>query len=394
MMRILFFSNWSIKEGITKATVIPILEALALDGAVQEIVLVTVETVKSDFKGNAKIKFDPIIKDQRNLFGKGSDLVGSTLRICSLVKKYNINLLWCRGAPAGGIGALCNRLIGIRFIVDSFEPHSQYMLDSKTWSSSGAKYKVQKFLERLTINRAHLILPVSHQYKNVLLSSGVDPKKLFVFPCTVNLKTFAFDSAARDKTRKALGVTPQAIVGVYVGKFGGLYYDSEAFRLYRALFDFFGNEFFLLILTETDRDIVNDKLLTYGIRSEKVFVQRSQHQQIPEYLSGADFGISTIKSVPAMQFCSPIKHGEYWASDLPILSTLSFGDDAEIIRTEGGGVLLDMDGDWESAFIQLKKMIGLRTAGTNRRLAIKYRNPQIMDEAIEFVVRNVGYKSV
>jgi hypothetical protein len=62
---------------------------------------------------------------------------------------------------------------------------------------------------------------------------------------------------------------------------------------------------------------------------------------VKDYLSAADFAFATIKSTPIRLYCCPVKNGEYWASGLPILLEDGIGDDSDIIKSEGGGIILN-----------------------------------------------------
>ena len=116
-------------------------------------------------------------------------------------------------------------------------------------------------------------------------------------------------------------------------------------------------------------------------------MSKVQHKAIRDFLTAADFAISTIKSVPAMAHCSAIKHGEYWAADLPILATLETGDDAEIIRDKDGGVVMNIsDSLSEMKLSGLQACIRKRGSGFYSELAHKYRHPSAMESAIEFVL--------
>lgn len=383
-MKILVLSLWSIRDGITQATVFPLLNTIRKKLDPQLIILCTVETSTIGVSGLEKILHIPLTTKGRKA-DKALDLFRFPLLLRRIVKAYSIDCIWCKGSPAGGLGSLLNVLNGIFFVVDSFEPHRDYMVQCGTWAKTSSKAFIAQWLEWLTRKRAALIFPVSHEYHRRLKEKGVDVKRMFMLPCVVDEEQFAFKKHSRVAIRDQFRLSNDCLVGIYVGKFGGLYYGDEAFQLYKKLFDYFKKEFFLIIISEMDRDSILDNLRKHWVPAEKVFVSKVNHALVSGYLSAADFAISTIKSVPAMRFCSPIKHGEYWAADLPILSTLSVGDDAEIIRREEGGVIIDVHNPRpDESFAKLASLLKNGRNGTYSRLAVRYRSKLFLERAIEF----------
>lgn len=387
MARVLIFSFWSVYDGITQATVLPLITALRAHGDIKEVYLCTVEPRKSAPSSSlTEATHVPYFANPTSTRDKVLSLFAVPGFLKKVVRKANIDILWCKGAPAGGMGAIVNLLTGIPLVVDSLEPHSDYMLYSGTWHRWDPKFLIQRFLERETLRRAAALLPVSHQYAAQLAGQGVNPRQMFVLPCIVMLDQFAYQHEAGIRMRKRLNIDEKWTVGIYVGKYGGLYYDDEAFLLYQRLFKYVGEDFFLLLITETDAEIVRRKIERFKLPDNRICVCRLPHAQVPHALSAADFAISTIKAVEAMRYCSPIKHGEYWAADLPILSTLPIGDDAEIMKREGGGVIVDPHDEHAMSRIGevLKEKAG-RGSGRYVRLARKYRHPDQLPQAVDFV---------
>lgn len=389
-MKILLFSNWSIDSGITQATAFPLIERLCNDRRVNAVYFCTLEhlgrePIEMRFKNTFHICLPLSTRGIRQF----THFIKLPLLLGDIVREYGIDLIWSKGATAGGIASLTHFLTDVPFVVDSFEPHSQYMLQSGTWAWTSPKYLLQKVLEGFTTRYARSLLPVSYRYRDYLLRRGVPRFKLFVIPCVVDAKMFSFDQEWRSSVRKQLSIGENVIVGIYVGKYGGLYYDDEAFQLYKQLFEFFGAELFLIVVSETPSAILQSKFEKHALLMQRVFFSRLCHGEVARFLSAADFAISTVKSVSAMQYCSPIKHGEYWAADLPIVSTLQFGDDAEIINSEGGGILIDInDNTPAKKFDLLKNMLGRRGSGIYSRLADKYRHAATMRHGVDFVLGN------
>ena len=198
--------------------------------------------------------------------------------------------------------------------------------------------------------------------------------KIEVVPCTVNLTQFSIDSVIRNRIRKRLSFEESDIVGVYVGKFGGLYYDEEAFECFNTCYKYWGKQFQLLILSPQPLDEIKSRCLRVNLPEENVLVKKVSHDEIPDYLNSADFAFTFYTPGSAKQFLSPIKIGEYWACGLPVLISKGIGDDAEIIHKESAGLVYD--NILEVNFPILEKMIK-QPKSVYRDFAVKYRNPKL-----------------
>ena len=388
---ILYFSNWAANDGIARSTVFPILRQLSIHPDVGHVFLVTAEQGSPLPAG-----FIPSV-EHYTLHPSGHSGLAKTIglprlafRLARLAKEKQAELLWCRGATAGGIGVMAHRISEIPLVVDSFEPHSQYMVDSGTWRKFGLKYIVQRQLEKSVKRRAVALLPVSEAYRQKLLSERQQPSSLFVFPCVADANKFAYNVNDRRSVRRRLGIADRDVVGIYTGKFGGLYYLNESFNLFGSAFDFWKGRFHLIILTGEDYHHVLAWCRSAKLPLGYVTIVHADHDDVPAYLSASDLAFSTIKSIPALQYCSPIKYGEYWAAGLPIITTLLEGDDARIMREEGGGYLLDINtAGTDRAQEVFSKVDDEIRAGRSEHyvsLARKHRNFEVIDEAIGFVL--------
>lgn len=389
-MNILYYSNWGMNEGITRSTIFPILNKLKDHGDVEKITFCSTETNQASGGHIPGIAHRSLKAAGKSVLSKLFDVPRLASQLSRLAKESQAHVIWCRGATAGGIGVMAHRFSGIPLVVDSFEPHSQYMVDSGTWRKAGLKYFLQRKLEKSVQKRALALLAVSEAYRHKLLSDRLQPSGLSVFPCVVDADKFAFNADARREVRRRLGVAATDVVGIYTGKFGGLYYADEAFKLFRSAFDFWSGRFHLIILTGEEYHQVLTWCRNAKVPLGYVTIAHVDHDDVPAYLSASDFAFSTIKSVPALQYCSPIKYGEYWASGLPIITTLLEGDDARIIREEAGGHLLDVSAagtdEARDVFAKVDAEIRAGRSGHYVSLARKYRNFAFIDDAIAFVM--------
>ena len=346
--RVLFLSYWSADEPLVRSTILPYLELMADDPRIAEVVLLTVErTGGSDIPGIEALRgVRHVMVHTRfrgwDLLSKFDLFVRLPLLLVRMIRRWRIDLLDSKAALAGGIAYLVHRMTGIPYIVESFEPHSEYMADCGVWSRRGLYYKVSRYLEMKQRGTAKFLVTVTWNYYHYLIGEGVPKERIKVIPSITDLDRFAFDPRSRKVMRTNWG-WEDAVVGVYVGKFGGLYYDEEAFEVFRKAKDRFGPSFKLVILTMDAEAMVRRRLAEAGLQEEDVIVQFAPHEEVPNWLSIADMAFSTIRYAPNGLYQSPVKNGEYWASGLPVLLTHGVSDDHRIIQEcPWSGALFDV----------------------------------------------------
>lgn len=349
-MRILFLSYWGLDDPLTISTVFPHLQLLQQRSDVESILLVTIERtgITPAFApafSTEKLTFAPLVSvPGRNvLLTKTDDFLRFPQQLVKLATDHRSDFLLARGAPAGALAYLVWKRNKLPFYVESFEPHADYMLESGVWKSYDPRYLFQRYWEGKQKQLAQGLLPVAENYRQQLIREGVAANKIVTVPCSVNVAAFGYDEASCRRVRQQVGFAPDAPVGIYVGKFGDIYYDAEAFDLFRATADHFGPAFRLIILTPNAQREVMAKLARVGFTEAQVFVTKAPHADVPGYLSAADFAFAPIKPAPCRLFCSPIKVGEYWAAGLPVLLTEGVGDDSAIIKQEGGGAVFNLE---------------------------------------------------
>lgn len=338
-MRILFITYWGINDGLAQSTVLPHVKILSEMDSVQELVLLTVERMKTPeqhFSGFEHIPFVPA-KTGINYLDVVSIIPGMVLKTFKLHRKRKFDLVICRGSMAGAVGLGLNRLTDVPYIVESFEPHADYMAGAGEWQKNGPKYLVQKWFEKKIIQTAYRIVTVSENFLEYI--STVDPDvPAYSCPCAVDTKTFFPSEDRRKASRKKYGLPEGAFAGIYAGKFDGLYCSAEACV---PLFEYFlglSEKNYVLILSRLSQAQL--QLLNASPFANRFILDFVGHGEVPEVLNAADFAYCPVKTTDFSRYCSPIKNGEYWATGLPILITEDIGDDSELIEKEKLGVVL------------------------------------------------------
>ena len=384
-MNILFFSNWGYHDPLTTTTVLPHLELLKKLSVVHKVVLCTTERYPSISKS---IDYAPHyeVASGHKITDKISDIIQAPKRLIKLCKSENIDLLICRGAPAGSFGLAVNKRLGIPFIVESMEPHAQYMKYGRQWSRFGLRYQLQSYWERQQIKKATGLITVSHKYAQYLKNRLPVAQKVQVAPCAVDYHKFQFDIDQRNLVREKLGIDKSDIVGIYSGKFGGLYYDSEAFQIF-ALAQSYFKRFKLLVLSTSDGEVITARLKEIGFSTKEFHVRCVPHSQVPHYLSASDFAFCLHRPhIFSMGFC-PVKNGEYWANGLPVLMANRIGDDSDITVVDSvGAVFEDIDGEYLLPALEKIKNI-MTEPGHRSRIsttAVKYRSFDQVERVYRF----------
>jgi glycosyltransferase involved in cell wall biosynthesis len=345
MINLLFLSYWGIDEGLTASTVFPHLEILTTKQNIRSITFCSVERTsnKIHYSGpkSSKIRHIPLFSKNIKLpiLNKVNDFIIFPRQLRKICAENSIDVILARGAPAGSLAYNVHKKTGIKYYVESFEPHADYMLESGVWSRWNPKYIFEKYWEQKQKLTAEALITVSNNYKNVLLDECVPSNKVYVVPCCVELARFKFNHTSRSEIRNHLRVTIDETLGIYVGKFGGVYYNEDAFKLFKSAFDFWGQSFKLILLTPQAQSEISFLIKKYNIPEDRIYIKSIPHKEVPAYLSAADFAFSLHKKTKHSFAFSPIKNGEYWASGLPIMMAEGIGDDSDIVVNENAGVI-------------------------------------------------------
>lgn len=386
-MTILYIGYWGANEGLSQATIIPHLKIFDELG-VDRILYASIERHHSSsfhIPVSPHIIHLPIFtpKSSFHFFSKWLELVTVYRQLVDIMHKYTPDLIICRSALAGIYGYWLHKKFRIPFYVESFEPHGKYMLDSGVWSRFGLSYLFYQWHEQKIMAAADMLMPVAQNYLHKLIEEGVREEKIRLMPCAVDIKKFAFNPQKRKLVRDDLNIDDDAVVGIYVGKFGGIYFDEQAFEIFDAAFMYY-HHFFLIILTPYNAEEIRNKIKPQF--QNKVWINTVSHDNVPNYLSAADFAFSLIKPSESRIYCSPIKNGEFFANGLPVISPDKIGDDSEIIEKENVGIVFK---ESEISFEKLQELISPKDRLERIPLiAKKYRSFNIVSDVYRELLVN------
>jgi glycosyltransferase involved in cell wall biosynthesis len=301
---------------------------------------------------------------------------------------------WC--TPAGAAGFILSLLTGKKLILDSYEPHAEAMLESKTWTRTSAAFRILFFLEKMQSRRAKIFIGCTsamRHYAEEKYGVSFSGKKFYSKPACVNFELFDLSLRKNEKLLAELDLV-EKVVCVYAGKFGGSYLEKEVFDFFAVCADFWGEKFSVLLLTSHSEEEIAANCLASGFDRRSLRRLFVPHTEVPRYMALADFGITPFKPVPSKRYGTPVKNGEYWALGLPVVITKNISDDSDIIsQNDIGYVLQDLnEAEYKRAAQKIHELL-LNREKTNltekiRATAEKYRSFGIAEKIYQEIYGN------
>jgi glycosyltransferase involved in cell wall biosynthesis len=348
---ILVFTQWSYKDALVQTYTLPYVDIIRkIISPERKILLLTAEQnpIALNEHETEAINADWAKKNMKLLpqlyrrfgFRKMIGLVGNLFKLYRIIKKEKIRTIHAVCTPAGGLAYILSVLTGARFVVDSYEPHAEAMVENGTWKKNGLAFKILFFFEKKQTEKAAALIGTTVGMKQYAADKfNVQVKNFFVKPACVNLVKF-YPREKDDRLLKKLGLENK-IVCVYAGKLGGIYFKEEVFNFIRACYDQWNDDFRFLMLTNAPREEIDVECQRAGLPKNIVISQFIFHDEVPAYLSLGDFAINPVKPVPTKRYCTSIKDGEYWAMGLPVIISPNISDDSGIIESENIGIVMD-----------------------------------------------------
>ena len=387
-MRVFYIAPWPALDPLSASTVVPHLAALAQDGRVGGLTFFSCEQGRMDPANRFTIPGLPAGVHHQPLAGPSGLPLPLVRRmrhhahlsktLIQAARQQRPNLLICRGTT-GIYGDLLQRRLDVPYVVESFEPHAHYMLQTGTWRRWDPKFIVQRRWEERVKRTASALITVSHGYaKHLQTSEGVEASHLHTVPCWIDAERFRIDPEVRSTLRQQLGIGDRLAV-IYAGKFGGIYAPVAHLAMLHTVQQALGRELFVILLTPHDPKAVQQQLHQSGIAAHQCFVGQVAYGQVSDYLNAADLALSFVSSGPWSFACSPIKHGEYWACGLPLLMPPGVGDEAQWLETERAGAIASFS-DHSSVADAAQRLKPILAEASHRQrirtIALRERGPE------------------
>jgi glycosyltransferase involved in cell wall biosynthesis len=393
--KILVLSSWASDEPLVATYLMPnvqiIQELFSLDS--YQIFLQTdekknwtmdeKETIRRNFLNQGVIW----IAHKHKSFGLRA-FIGKFIQLIKLVlfvRKNNIEYLHPFAPGAGTMALFIHSFTKTKIVMDSWEPHADAMLETKTWRKNSLAYFVMRNAEKRLTFKSHFLLATSHAMKEYALKNfGITKVPILYRPAWVDFNKFDINKFDKEQVKTKLGLSGK-FVCVCVSKLGGLYLKEDAFRFFKAGMEEMGKDFHVMLISANSKEEIDQLRKQFDIPQDQITHTQLRHDQIPEYLSASDVAFNPQCPVPSKRYGTPVKDGEYWAMGLPILLLPEISEDSEIVTRENVGLIIKdlTDESFYQVFQELKRRLLQQPFDSKHiiEVAKKYRSKSIAEEA-------------
>ena len=271
------------------------------------------------------------------------DIAVGTRTILGIMRSEGVNILHARNHVPALMGAIARKFRPAPLVFDIRGFMPEEYTDAGVWPENGYLYRGLKRVERYLLRVSDAFVLLTEKARDIVFPGCSDTDQLGrpieVIPCCVDFERFrTTEQISREQLRADMHLTDRRVI-VYLGSFGGWYMTNEMTD-FLAVAHTQDPATFSMILTQSPRQTVIDRMASLGIKQENFLVNQVTPEEVPRYLRAADVAISFIKPCYSKQSSSPTKIAEYLASGLPVICNAGVGDLDKLINEHRVGVLL------------------------------------------------------
>jgi glycosyltransferase involved in cell wall biosynthesis len=287
-------------------------------------------------------------------------------RAKAVVAAEGQQVLHCRAYLPLEIAVLLKRRFNMKLLVDFRD----------FWADVGIEKKPFKFVFRALkrrepdyIGAADHIVTLTDRAADILMdwypsAVGGDRSRYQVIPCCADFEHFSpadIDPAEVEANRRALGLTGEGPVLLYLGSIGHDYLLPDMMRLFKALLELKPTAKFLF-MSNNGAELVERERIGAGIPAEAIRFTSATREQVPPHIALADLSVVFIRPTLSKAGCSPTKLAELFALNVPVIANSGVGDLDEILDLARNGSVIVRDMEPETLRAALRQVLSLRPA--------------------------------
>ncbi|MCC9166957.1 glycosyltransferase [Pontibacter harenae] len=251
----------------------------------------------------------------------------------------NFNIFHCRSYPASAILLLLKKLQkNIKLVFDPRSDYPEENILQSSWTKDSHAFKYWKKQEKELLQNASVTVCISKFYQQYYqhIYKGFRPH---IIPNNVDCSNFKFDAVAREQIRSKFDFQNK-IVFCYLGSMGiggwhCPYIYASIIKDFRKIAQ---QHIFLFLVPHPSRTQIEKAFQEEGIRGSEYRVISPAYQDVPQYLSAADYGLIYLKRE---KIALGTKVVEYNAMGLPVLVNSNVISAAGYVKEHKTGLVVD-----------------------------------------------------
>lgn len=318
-----------------------------------------------------------------------------------LHRQQKFALIHCRSYPASEIGLQLKRETGVKFLFDMRGFWADEKRDGGAWPDShpvfSRVYRHYKKKEKEFIQGADHIISLTENGRRELCTwpSYNASTPVTVIPCCSDTGHFSLTSQDEKQAgRNLLGIPRENLVVSYLGSVGSWYMLDEMLLLFRSIKQRYENAQFLFI-SHSDPSMILSRVRALDVPEEAVIIRKATRDEVPKLAKASDVNISFIRPVFSKKSSSPTKLGEVLSMGIPVIVNSGVGDVDEIVKTVGGGYILEEmnEAAFQKAVDALPSLLALDPAAIRERAKLIYDLERGVEHYLQVYRQILGNRS-
>jgi hypothetical protein len=224
------------------------------------------------------------------------DMAVGAWSIARIMRRERVEILHARNHVPAVMSALARifRKAKLIFDIRGFMPEEY--TDAGVWPANGYLYRGLKRVERHLLRVSDAFVLLTEKAREIVFPGCTDAddagRPIEVIPCCVDFERFETVEQTRESSRAELNLTGRRVIA-YLGSFGGWYMTDEMTD-FLAVAHNQDPATFSMILTQSPRQMVIDRMTRLDIEPKKFLVTEVTPDEVPRYIEAADLAISFI----------------------------------------------------------------------------------------------------
>lgn len=299
----------------------------------------------------------------------------------AIIKKHHIEATHCRSYLSALVGRRLWQRHNIPFLFDMRGFWADERVEGGIWNQNKGLYRqIYRFFkhqERNFLLDAQHIVVLTQKAVEIIHQWEIQRPNMpiSVIPCCADTVLFSpekYNTQEIQDIRTQLGIKPDDLLICYIGSLGTWYMLPEMLDFFAILQQHLPNAHLLLLNNQVHEQQTAQQAIKQRAL-QQVHILGAKYTKVPLYIAASDWGLFFIRPTFSKQASSPVKLGEIWAMDTPIICNAGVGDtDAMLQKYEIGCLVEDFN---ETAYTKIAQQLQTAyrpPANLMRTIALQY----------------------